>query len=169
MILLQLKVLSMARASLAAVTRLALAGAALAVLGACSFGGGGQPLSPGLSAPMNTPGAQLSRVEAIFLINDYRRSQDAADLRGDSVLDSTAQTLATNYAKSGTPPTLPPGIAVLRTSAGYLTFAETFSSWRATPADASALADPTSKRIGLAVAYEPNSANGTYWVMLLAP
>ncbi len=149
------------------VLRFALIGALALSVAACASAG--QPLSPGLSAPMNLPGAKLSRVEAIFLLNDYRKQNGAGDLRGDSVLDSTAETLATNYAKSGTPPTLPPGIAQVRISAGYATFAEAFSSWRASPADAAAMADPTVKRVGLAAHYEPNSANGVYWVLLLAP
>lgn len=147
--------------------RSAFAGAAAIVLVGCSTGG--QPLSPGLTQQMNQPGARLSRVEAIFLLNDYRRQNGAGDLRGDTVLDSTAETLATNYAKSGQAPSLPAGIAQVRISAGYATFAEAFSSWRATPADAAALADPTATRVGIAAHYEPNSANGVYWVLLLAP
>lgn len=143
-----------------------LAAAALAAtLAACS--GGGQQLSPGLTAPMNQPGAQLNRIEALFLLNDYRRQNGAADVRGDTILDSTAQTLANNYAKTGTRPALPNGAVALRVSAGYNTFAETFSGWRNNPADAAALADPRAKRAGLAVAYDPNSAYGVHWVLVL--
>jgi len=137
-------------------------------LAACSMGGG-QALSPGLTAPMNRPGAQLNRVEALFLLNDYRRTQGAAEVRGDTVLDSTAQTLALNYAKTGAQPMLPPGATVMRLSAGYPTFAEVFSGWRGVPADAAALADGTAKRAGLGVAYEPASSLGVYWVLVLAP
>ena len=43
------------------------AAALAALLAACSAGGGGA-LSPGLTAPMNVPGAQLNRVEALFLL-----------------------------------------------------------------------------------------------------
>ena len=147
---------------LAAVTALALA------LAACSMMGGGQQLSSGLSARMDAPGASLNRVEALFLLNDYRRSTGAADLRGDAVLDSTAQSLATAYAKSGTPPTAPSGMRAVRFSAGYATFAETFSGWRNVPTDAAVLADPGATRAGLGVAYEANSTNGVHWVLLLA-
>jgi uncharacterized protein YkwD len=155
-----MKFLSIIR--LAAVTALALA------LAACSMMGGGQQLSSGLSARMDAPGASLSRVEALFLLNDYRRSQGAMDLRGDAVLDSTAQSLATAYAKSGTPPAAPKGIRAIRFSAGYATFAETFSGWRNVPSDAAVLADMGAKRAGLGVAYEANSTNGVHWVLLLA-
>lgn len=149
------------------IVRIAAATALAALLGACSMGGG-QALSPGLTTPMDKPGAQLNRVEALFLLNDYRRSQGAADVRGDTVLDSTAQTLATNYAKTGAQPLLPPGSLAMRLSAGYTTFAETFSGWRNAPADAAALATPGAQRAGLGVAYDPNSANGVYWVLVLA-
>ena len=147
--------------------RLALAAGLAVALGACSMGGG-QPLSEGLTTPMNRPGAQLNRVEALFLLNDFRRQQGAPDVRGDTVLDSTAQTLAQNYAKSGAQPLLPKGATVMRLSAGYPTFAEVFSGWRAVPADAAALASPAG-RAGLGVVYEPASANGVYWVLVLAP
>ena len=150
-----------------ALARVALAAALAAGLAACSMGGGGGQLSPGLSAPMNQPGAKLNRVEALFLLNDFRRAQGAADVRGDTVLDSTAQTLATNYAKSGAQPTLPAGAVVMRLSAGYPTFAEVFSGWRNVPTDAAAIADPTARRAGLGVAYDPNSSHGVYWVLVL--
>jgi uncharacterized protein YkwD len=147
--------------------RLAAAAGLGALLAACSMGG--EALSPGLTAPMNRPGAQLNRVEALFLLNDYRKNQGAADVRGDTVLDATAQSLAQNYAKSGAQPQLPAGATVMRLSAGYPTFAEVFSGWRNVPADAAALADPSARRAGLGVAYEPASSLGVYWVLVLAP
>jgi uncharacterized protein YkwD len=147
--------------------RLAVAAVLAAGLAACSMGGGGAKLSPGLTTPMNQPGAQLNRVEALFLLNDFRRAQGAVDVRGDTVLDSTAQGLATAYAKTGAQPLLPPGAVVMRLSAGYTTFAEVFSGWRNVPADAGALAAPTARRAGLGVAYDPNSTHGVYWVLVL--
>ena len=94
-------------------------------------------------------------------------ARSAADVRGDTVLDSTAQTLAANYAKSGAQPALPAGALVMRLSAGYPSFAEVFSSWRGVPADAAAIADRTATRAGLGVAYDPNSTLGVYWVLVL--
>jgi len=137
-----------------------------AALAACTPGGG-MTLSPGLTAPMNQPGAQLNRVEALFLLNDFRRTQGARDVRGDTLLDATAQQLAVNYAKTGAQPMLPPGAVAMRLSAGYTTFAEVFSGWRNVPADAGALASPTAARAGLGVSYDPNSAHGVYWVLVL--
>jgi uncharacterized protein YkwD len=150
-----------------ALARIALAAVLAAGLAACSMGGGGGQLSPGLSAPMNQPGAKLNRVEALFLLNDFRRSQGSADVRGDTVLDNTAQSLATAYAKTGAQPALPTGAVVMRLSAGYTTFAEVFSGWRAVPADAAAISDRTAQRAGLGVAYDPNSTHGVYWVLVL--
>lgn len=148
--------------------RLAIAALTALALGACSSGGGGGgALSPGLTAPMNAPGAKLNRVEALFLLNDYRRAQGGADVRGDTVLDSTAQTLAAAYAKTGAQPAQPAGTVVMRVSAGYTTFAETFSGWRNSPADAAAIADRSAKRVGLGVVSDPNSSYGVYWVLLL--
>lgn len=148
--------------------RLAIVAALAASLAACSMGGGGGgQLSPGLTTAMNQPGAQLNRVEALFLLNDFRRSQGASDVRGDTVLDGTAQALATNYSKTGAQPLLPPGAVVMRLSAGYTTFAEVFSGWRGVPADAAAIADPTARRAGLGVSYDPNSTHGVYWVLVL--
>ena len=149
--------------------RLAAAAGLAVALAACSMGGGGQALSPGLIDPMNRPGAQVNRVDALFLLNDYRRSQGATDVRGDTVLDSTAQALATSYAKTGARPMMPPGTTVMRLSAGYTTFAEVFSGWRGVPADAAALATQGVGRAGLGVAYEPASSHGVYWVLVLAP
>ena len=151
-----------------ALARIALAAALAAGLAACSMGGGGGQLSPGLSAPMNQPGARLNRVEALFLLNDFRRAQGAADVRGDTVLDNTAQSLAAAYAKTGAQPVLPAGAVAMRLSAGYTTFAEVFSGWRNVPADASALATLNATRAGLGVAYDPNSTHGVYWVLVLA-
>jgi len=149
-------------------SRLTVAAGLAVMLGACSFGAGA-PLSEGLTTPMNRPGAQLNRVEALFLLNDYRRQNGASDVRGDTVLDSTAQTMAQNYAKTGAQPLLPPGTTVMRLSAGYATFAEVFSGWRAVPADAAAISAVSVGRAGLGVVYDPTSTNGVYWVLVLAP
>jgi len=138
--------------STSALARIALTAVLAGALAACSMGGGGAQLSPGLSAPMNQPGARLNRVEALFLLNDFRRSQGAADVRGDTVLDNTAQSLATAYAKTGAQTDLPAGAVVMRLSAGYTTFAEAFSGWRAVPADAAAISDVTAGVAGLGVA-----------------
>lgn len=126
------------------------------------------PLSPGLSARMDQPGAVLNRAEALGMVNQYRAATGAQALAADPSLDAAAQALAAQYLQTGSPPRQPAG-TTLRTSAGYTSFAETFSGWRATPADASALADRTMGRAGIASVYGANSGYGTYWVLLLAP
>mgnify|MGYP003115742043 CR=1 FL=1 len=77
---------------------------------------------------------------------------------------------ACSGAPSSTGGGLAPGLVTtnMRLSAGYTNFAETFSGWRNSPADADVLAQGDARRAGFAAVYEPNSAYGAHWVMLLA-
>jgi len=145
--------------------------AALAVamtIAACSMGGSSTPiaLSPGLSARMDQPGASLDRAQAIAMINAYRATNGLPALTPDAALDGTAQTLANQYAQTGTPPRAPQELTVMKLSAGYATFAETFSGWRNSPADAVAL-KATATKAGIAVAFNAASTYGVHWVLVL--
>jgi uncharacterized protein YkwD len=135
-------------------------------LTACTATGGGG-LSPGLSARMDVAGAQLDRGAALQIVNHYRSTVGSRALVFDTGLSGTAQQLASQYANSDAAPRLPQGVAVLRTSAGYANFADTFSGWRSNPADAAALATAGAERAGLGVAYSASSTHGVYWVLLL--
>ena len=117
---------------------------------------------------MDQPGASLSRGEALGILNHYRSTAGAGTLTADAGLDGTAQSLAAEYARTGTAPKLPAGVSGMRVSAGYANFAETFSGWRNSPADAQAIAAASARRAGLGVAYDANSTYGVYWVLLLA-
>ena len=88
-------------------------------------------------------------------------------LAADATLDASAQSLAAAYAQSGTAPKSPAGAVGMRTSAGYPNFAETFSGWRNSPADAAVLNERAASKAGIGVAYDPNSTYGVYWVLLL--
>ncbi|MDR3474831.1 MAG: CAP domain-containing protein [Devosia sp.] len=145
--------------------RMAVAAALLAAIAACGETAGG--LAPGLVASMDAPGASLDRATALSLINQFRRTTGAGTLADDASLDAQAQSLAQTYSKTGKPPGLPAGITGLRASAGYPTFAETFSGWRNSPADAAVLGDPKAQRAGLAAVYDANSAYGVYWILVL--
>ncbi|HVY51710.1 MAG TPA: CAP domain-containing protein [Devosia sp.] len=134
-------------------------------LAACSSGGA---LSPGLAARMDIPGAQLNRAEALGIVNNYRQTVGAGALTEDAGLDATAQQLAAQYAKSGNQPAKPAGALQIRYSAGYFTFAETFSGWRNSPTDAPALSDKSATKAGIAAVYDKNSPYGVYWVIVLA-
>ncbi len=116
---------------------------------------------------MDQPGASLNRPEAVAMLNAYRMTVGSGPLAVDAGLDSTAQTLAAEYAHSGTAPKQPEGAVVMRLSAGYATFAETFSGWRNSPDDAAAIANGAARRAGLGVVYDANSAYGVYWVLVL--
>lgn len=144
---------------------LAAALAALPLLSACS--GGPAALSSGLTARMDQPGASLNRAEALNILNAYRSTAGAGTLVADAGLDATAQSLASAYAQSGTAPKMPAGAVSMRVSAGYATFAETFSGWRNSPADAQVIAGASARRAGLGVAYNASSTYGVYWVLVL--
>ena len=137
-------------------------------LAACSMGGGGTAiaLAPGLAARMDQPGASLDRAQAIAMINAYRATNGLPALTPDPALDGTAQALATQYAQTGTPPRAPQDLTVMKLSAGYASFAETFSGWRNSPADAVAL-KATASKAGVAVAFNPSSTYGVHWVLVL--
>jgi len=150
---------------LAAVLRAAVPSALALTLAACSSGGGG--LSAGLAARMDMPHAQLNRVEAIGIVNNFRTQSGAPALTEDASLDATAQALATQYAKTGRHPPKPAGAVQIRYSAGYFTFAETFSGWRNSPQDAPALVDRGATKAGVAAVYDAGSAYGVYWVIVL--
>lgn len=133
-------------------------------LAACSNGGG---LAPGLTARMDAPGARLDKGEAINIINQFRTSKNTAPLSLTANLNDLAQALAQKYAQTGTAPKLPKQAVAMRVSAGYVNFAETFSGWRSTKANASALVEESYKKAGLGVAYSASSTYGVYWVLLL--
>ena len=146
---------------------LGLAAGLLAALGACGPGPG-TGLAPGLTACMDVAGARLDRGEALRLGNAYRTTTGAGALTPDPSLEATADRLASQYAGTGTAPALPGGVSAMRVSAGYSSFAETFSGWRNSSADAAAMARPGARRAGIGVAYAANSGYGIYWVLLLA-
>lgn len=142
--------------------------AAAMTIAACSMGGASAPiaLSPGLSARMDQPGASLDRAQAIAMVNAYRATNGLPALTPDTALDGTAQTLANQYAQTGTPPRAPQELTVMKLSAGYATFAETFSGWRNSPSDAVAL-KATATKAGIAMAYNGASTYGVHWVLVL--
>ncbi|UJW83964.1 CAP domain-containing protein [Devosia sp. SL43] len=142
--------------------------AALAI-SACSMGGSGSTsiaLAPGLSARMDQPGASLDKAQALSIINAYRATNGLPALTPDAGLDGTAQVLANQYAQTGTPPKTPQDLVVMKLSAGYATFAETFSGWRNNPADAAGLKANATKA-GVAVAFNGASTYGVHWVLVL--
>lgn len=139
--------------------------ALLVPLAACS--NSAMPLNPGLSQRMDEAGAQLDQAAALNIVNHYRATQGVGALTIDEDLSATAQTLAQQYAQSGTSPQRPEEATSLLTSAGYVTFAEVFSGWRNSPNDAKVLAIGTAQKAGLGVVSAPNSAFGVHWVLLL--
>ncbi len=141
----------------------------LVLAGCSSFGGGNASpgaLAPALSARTDQPNATLASVQAITLINAYRATHNMPPLTADAGLNGTAQALANQYAQTNNAPTKPQALVQMKLSAGYSTFAETFSGWRNNAADAVALTAQATKA-GVAVAYNPSSSYGTYWVLVI--
>jgi uncharacterized protein YkwD len=143
-------------------TRVALVG--LLTMGLAACGGGGLP--NGLTQGMDKPGAQLNRQDAFNIINQYRTSVGAPPLADDPSLDAAAQSAVVTYAKTGRQVPKPPGTTQIRYSAGYATFAETFSGWRNSPQDSAVLTDKNATRAGIAVTYEATSPYGVYWAVI---
>lgn len=157
-----MKLLPLSSAVLAVATTLFLAGCS-------SFGGGSASpaaLSPALSARMDQPNARLDSVQAIDLVNAYRATRNMPPLVADAGLNGTAQALASQYVQTNVAPTKPQALSQMKLSAGYASFAETFSGWRNNAADAVGLTAQGSKA-GVAVAYNPTSSYGVYWVLVI--
>jgi uncharacterized protein YkwD len=144
--------------------RIALVAALAGGLAACSSGG---QLSAGLTARMDQGGAQLNRAEALGIINHYRSTVGVGALTEDAALNATAATMAANYAKTGRQASKPDGTIEIRYSAGYATFAETFSGWRNSGQESQVMSGKTPTRAGIAVVYEPTSPYGVYWVVIV--
>ena len=133
---------TLARLAIAAILTIALAG--------CSS----TRLSDGLTQRMDSGTAQLNKGEAIGIINHYRSTVGAGPLIEDPALSAQA-------AK-------PEGTSEIRYSAGYATFADTFSGWRNSGQESLVMAGKSVTRAGIAVVYEENSPYGFYWVVIVA-
>ena len=110
---------------------------------------------------------QLNKAEAIGIINSYRATVGVGPLVEDPSLSVTAEQMARSYAKTGRQAPKPEGTAEVRYSAGYATFAETFSGWRNSDQKSLVMSGTTVTRAGIAVVYEENSPYGVYWVVIV--
>lgn len=144
--------------------RFAFAAALVLALAACSS----TRLSEGLTERMDSGTAQLNSAEAIGIINNYRSTLGVGPLREDPTLSAQAKTIAANYAKTGRQATKPEGTSEIRYSAGYPTFADTFSGWRNSGQQSLVMSGSSVTRAGIAVVYEQNSPYGVYWVVIVA-
>lgn len=145
------------------IQRLALIALLALGLAACTSTG----LPGGLTQRMDQVGAQLNRADAVNIVNQFRRESGIAPLVESGDLDAIAQNLAAQYGKSGIAPNRPQGVVEIRLAAGSATFADTFSGWRNSAADAKALNNPAASQVGIGVFYSENTPYGTYWVILL--
>ena len=145
--------------------RFACAALVAGALAACSTGGG---LSPGLTQRMDSGTAQLNTADAIGIINHYRSTVGVGPLAEDPSLSAQAKIMAASYARTGRQAPKPEGSSEIRYSAGYSTFAETFSGWRNSNQQSLVMSGSAVTRAGIAVVYEENSPYGVYWVVIVA-
>lgn len=136
----------------------------LVALAACSTGGG---LAPGLTERMDSNTAQLNTADALGIINHYRATVGVGPLVEDPTLSALASTMARNYAKTGRQQSKPDGTSEIRYSAGYPTFAETFSGWRNSGQQSLVMSSNNVSRVGIAVVYEEHSPYGVYWAVIV--
>jgi uncharacterized protein YkwD len=144
--------------------RFAVAAILVVTLAACSS----TRLSDGLTQRMDQSNAQLNKAEAIGIINHYRTTVGAGPLTEDPGLSAQAQAIAATYAKTGRQAAKPEGTSEIRYSAGYATFADTFSGWRNSGQESLVMSGTSVTRAGIAVVYEENSPYGVYWVVIVA-
>src|SRR5690606_22343785 len=116
---------------------------------------------------MDSGTAQLNKAEALGIINAYRSTVGVGPLTEDPSLSALADTTARTYARTGRQATKPEGTSEIRYSAGYATFAETFSGWRNSDQKSLVMSGSSVTRAGIAVVYEENSPYGVYWVVIV--
>ena len=125
-------------------------------------------LAEGLTQRMDSGTAQLNTADAIGIINHYRATVGVGPLIEDPALSAQAREMAAHYARTGRQSPKPEGTSEVRYSAGYSTFAETFSGWRNSDQKSLVMSGSSVTRAGIAVVYEENSPYGVYWVVIVA-
>lgn len=142
------------------------------------------PSRPSFYDYLGVPGANVDAAMAASMISGYRANhglgpvtvdpqlsriaaEEAAYIAGRNSIEGalagerlTQKRLArAGYAAS---------TAVENVSAGYRTLAEAFSGWRDSPPHNANMLNPTISRIGIAIAYAPQSKYKVFWSLILA-
>ena len=138
------------------------------MLAACSTGGGGTPLSQGLSQRMDQPGASLNRAEALGIVNSYRGTVGAGALRADAESRCHGagpgpavrieRHLAQDAGRRGD------DRRQRRLSQLRRDLLRLAQQHRPTPRSSPSR---SATRAGVAAVYDANSTYGVYWVLLL--
>ena len=127
--------------------------------------------------------AKANLRQAQTIINAYRRSHGLAPLALDARLTSAAQAHCDDMARHDTmshavsygglprrmaSAGLRPSLAAENVSAGYRTASRAIAGWQQSLAHNRNLLMPGVRRMGLAVAYQPQSRYKYYWTLILA-
>jgi uncharacterized protein YkwD len=163
------------------VSRLACLLAALLLAG-CSAAPVAVPTAPRFYDRLDRAGAALDLPSSYSMLNLYRANAGQPPLKPDPGLQRLAEAAASRMAAENRVLTeaelaLPAAFSAAglkvtayatNLSAGYRTFAETFSGWREAKLQNAHMLAPGPRRAGLAAAWRPGSKYELFWVLIVA-
>lgn len=131
---------------------------------------------------LDAAGRSLDLPSSFAMINLYRSNAGQPPLQPDPALQRLAEAAAARMAAENrvlteADLTLPAAFATegikarsftTNLSAGYRTFAETFSGWREAKLQNAHMLSPGPRRAGLATAWRPGSKYEVFWVLIVA-
>ncbi|WP_334176477.1 CAP domain-containing protein [Pseudoxanthobacter sp.] len=142
------------------------------------------PSRPTFYDYLGVPGATVDAAMAASMISGYRANhglgpvtvdpelsriagEEAAYIAGRNSIEGALageRMTKARLARAGYAATT----AVENVSAGYRTLAEAFSGWRDSPPHNANMLNPAVSRIGIAIAYAPQSKYKVFWSLILA-
>jgi uncharacterized protein YkwD len=151
-------------------------------LAACSNSPVPVATTPRFYDRLDQPGRKLDLPSSLGMINLYRANNGQPPLATDASLQRLAEAAAARMASENrvlteADLTLPAAFAAngikatsysTNLSAGYRTFAETFSGWREAKQQNAHMLMPGPRRAGLAAAWRPGSKYEIFWVLIVA-
>lgn len=162
--------------------RRAAAVAAALVLAGCSANPVPVPAPPRFYDRLDAAGRSLDLPSSFAMINLYRANAGQPPLQPDPALQRLAEAAAARMASENrvlteAELTLPAAFAAngikaasyaTNLSAGYRTFAETFSGWREAKLQNAHMLSPGPRKAGLAAVWRPGTKYAVFWVMIVA-
>ena len=154
----------------------------VAALAGCSRDDNPPPSQPTMFRNLARADAQLDVSAAAAMISGYRANNGL----GAVTIDSELMKLAGEQARAMAArdkldhnvwrpfqqriqnSSFDASVAVENIAAGYLTLAETFSGWRASPAHRANMLNHSVTKMGIAAVYAPRSKYKVFWSLILA-
>lgn len=152
------------------------------VLAGCSANPVPAPAPPRFYDRLDAAGRSLDLPSSFAMINLYRANAGQPPLQPDPALQRLAEAAAARMAGENrvlaeTDLALPAAFAAnnvklksfsTNLSAGYRTFAETFSGWREAKLQNAHMLSPGPRKAGLAAVWRPGTKYEVFWVMIVA-